>query len=908
MRQFWRAFLIHGDRAVFNRQASAAHDVLLQQILLLNQTEDVDDAVAQLEWLADLAPISSTLARVLGAFQLIQGRDAEAKQLRQLIPPEESDGSFVRALEGIETSRRERDFLGSVVIPAYNAETTVERALDSVIACIAHYRAETGKADAKVHISIVDDRSSDATVDRVRDWSARHPDQSLSLIVQSINRGAGAARNTGVATAMGPLLWFLDADDYFLERHIVVTAQALTDHPDAAFIRTGMLFDRIDDQVSPGWRAASEGSYPCNLCIRREAHEQIGGFPDEPPFRPAMADDVCYSRVIMARLNGLTTPTKTVFYSMRPGNVLDQMHTDMISTPGVSTDPCRDISPRYRAAEVLMRRRVYAARRAAASADEQTDAAHLCALLVDDAGYGVPPILELAKIWLDHDQHARALPLLRAAVAIQPADARLHLALAQALTRDFRFWEAISALRSAADTPDAAQAWFDLGVAAHRDGKRDAAIEAFRNTALLQPGLASAHYNVGALQMGAGDIDAAVLNLQAALDRQPDHVNALYQLGLALRQRGEPEDALSRLSKAAALAAERGDIAAETADTLLTLGRIDEAAAEGERAALIAPELYQAHAAWAKALEAKGRDDDALASWDRAITCNPGFGEAFSRRTLLLLKRHLGPTPTPRPRAEQERRISASRLGLDGRFGNQMLQYGFVRLYAERHGLTLETPDWLGRHLFDLDDPLLGSPLPIIDEQRADLASDRTGCFAGHDIRGYFCGDVSGWASDQEQFRTIFRPGRHVASLLDDALSHVRRAGRSMVAIHLRRGDFGWGPFWIAPTIWYLDWLARIWPDLDQPVLFIATDDPRAADAFRAYRPITSHDLLPAPKGIEFLPDFHILSQADVVATSNSTFSGSAALLNPVAANFFRPDRDRTALVRFAPWNAPVLL
>jgi tetratricopeptide (TPR) repeat protein len=908
MRQFWRAFLIHDDKAVFDQQASAAIDILLEQLLVGTQTEDVDDAVAQLEWLSELVPISSSFARVLGAFRLIQGRDEEAAQLRPFIPPEESDGSFVRALEALQTYRQERDFLGSVVIPAHNAQATIERALDSVMACIAHYREETGEAEAKVHISIVDDGSKDDTLATIRGWSARYPEQSLALTVHGIGRGAGAARNAGAAAAKGPLLWFLDADDYFLEHHFLVTARVLRDHPDAAFVRTGMMFDRIDDQVTPGWRAASEGSYPCNLCIRREAHEKTGGFPDEPPFCPAMAEDVGYSRVIQARFPGLTTPSKTVFYSMSPGNVLDKMREEMTSTPGVSTDPGRDIPPRFRAAEILMRRRIYAVRREAALAQEQTELARLCASLVDDAAGETPPVIELARMWLDRGQHGRAVPLLQAAIAVRPTDARLHLALAQALVRDLRFWEAMSALHAAADVPGVAQAWFDLGVAAHREGRRDAAIEAFRNAASLQPDLVSAQYNVGALLMAAGDIDAAVPSLQAALDRQPDHVNALHQLGLALRRRGDPERALSHLSKASLLAPERGDIAAEASDILLMLGRIDEAAAEAERAVSIAPTLYQAHAVGAKALEANGRDDDALASWERAIACNPGFGEAFSRRTLLLLKRRWGPACAPRPQAEQGRRVSASRLGLDGRFGNQLLQYGFLRLYAERHGLTLETPEWLGRHLFDLDDPLPGAPLPAIDEQRIDLAADRTGRFAEHDIHGYFCGDVSGWAGEQERFRTLFRPGLHAAPIMNDALAQVRHAGRTLVAIHLRRGDYGWGPFWIAPTTWYLDWLSRIWSDLDEPVLFIATDDPDTAEAFRTYRPIIGRDLQAAPEGIEFLPDFHILSQADIIATSNSTFSGVAALINPAVGACFRPDRNTGALRPFAPWNAPILL
>lgn len=50
-------------------------------------------------------------------------------------------------------------------------------------------------------------------------------------------------------------------------------------------------------------------------------------------------------------------------------------------------------------------------------------------------------------------------------------------------------------------------------------------------------------------------------------------------------------------------------------------------------------------------------------------------------------------------------------LGTNGRFGNQLLQYAFLRLYADGHGLSCQTADWIGRDLFDLDDPFPAADL-----------------------------------------------------------------------------------------------------------------------------------------------------------------------------------------------------
>ncbi|MCB1771458.1 MAG: glycosyltransferase family 2 protein, partial [Candidatus Competibacteraceae bacterium] len=71
--------------------------------------------------------------------------------------------------------------LVSVIIPAYNAEEYVLEALHSVL----------GQDYEPVEILVIDDGSSDGTVDLVRRETPR------VKIVQQTNAGAAAARNTG---------------------------------------------------------------------------------------------------------------------------------------------------------------------------------------------------------------------------------------------------------------------------------------------------------------------------------------------------------------------------------------------------------------------------------------------------------------------------------------------------------------------------------------------------------------------------------------------------------------------------------------------------------------------------------------------------------------------------------------
>lgn len=865
MRLFRRAARLHEMQEILNQQIDATLHVALNQISALLDPGRFDEAAAHLEWLATFIPPSGHLARLLATVWLILGREGDAiavlPKAGAVAPPDSGIGI---ALSALETHRQQYGGIGTVVIPAFKAANTIAESLDSILTTLAHYQSASGREDARVHIVVVDDGSPDDTVDVVRSWGRAHPEQGLTLIANNQNRGAGRARNAGAAAAMGPYLWFLDADDLFLDRHFHVTAGALDANPQWDYVRTDMLFDRIDDQVSSAWRDASIRTYPCNLCIRREAHLRTGGFPEETPFWPATADDVAYSRAISQLLQGVKIGIKTVFYRMSPGNVLDRMQAEMVSGRGPGEGA--KVDGRFMAIEILIRRRLHAlsvgpdvGRR-----NRTGTAASLMTLAGERTAAG---------------DHAGAHALLRRATDID------------------------------ADLP---AAWFELGMASHRLSRRVEARSAFARAVGLHPRLAPARVNLGLILLEDGDVTAALPHLHHAVELAPGNANGRFLLARTLRRLGQRQGAEEHLRVAMAAEPTKVEYLAEWSGLLLEMGDASAALAAADRAIGLSPNLYDAHAARAAALEALDRKSEALDAWDRAIACNAGFGEAFTRRALLLLERQWGPAPAPRePASTPERRLALTRLGSNGRFGNQILQYGVARLYAERHGLTLETPPWIGRHLFDLDDPLPGPSLPRLSEEEAGLApglsANAAADAAGHDIDGYFCGDTGPLAPNAATFRRIFTQGQRWRDRFDQVQGRLRQAGDTVVCLHLRRGDFGWGPFWIAPEAWYLEWLDGIWPTLRNPVLYIATDDPSLIAAFARYRPITTLGLPPVD-GAGFLDDFQALCAADILAISNSTFSFTASLLNDRAVGFWRPARAQSGLVTYQPWASPVLL
>ncbi|MCG5238905.1 alpha-1,2-fucosyltransferase [Azospirillum doebereinerae] len=314
----------------------------------------------------------------------------------------------------------------------------------------------------------------------------------------------------------------------------------------------------------------------------------------------------------------------------------------------------------------------------------------------------------------------------------------------------------------------------------------------------------------------------------------------------------------------------------------------------------------------AQLCERRGAWDEAITLYGRMTRLTPGLALPATRRSLLRIRRAIGPPPAPKAPDAMTGRVAMTSLGANGRFGNQLLQYGFLRLYGETHGLRVEAPDWIGRDLFGFDDPLPGSGLRGVREDEADLVASLTGesgdIHRDADFWGYFCGPTGRWARHRDRFRDLFRWHGPVAAAAAALQARLDEVGGELVAIHLRRGDFVSDGHWIPPDGWYRDWLAALWPTLDRPRLYVASDDPATAAGFADFAPLTEPDLVPPPPGAEFLTDFLVLTRAHRLAVSNSSFSFTAAMLNDRCGGFVRPDPARGALVPFDPWDAPVLL
>ncbi|MBA3827620.1 MAG: glycosyltransferase family 2 protein [Taibaiella sp.] len=124
----------------------------------------------------------------------------------------------------------------SVVIPAYNAEQTIARALRSCI----------NQSYSPAEIIVVDDAGTDNTGALIK---ASFP--SVNYIKRLNNGGSGAARNTGINAARSNFIAFLDADDIWHPEKLLMAKNILDSQPGIHFLYHSYTLKDIYSIVLP---------------------------------------------------------------------------------------------------------------------------------------------------------------------------------------------------------------------------------------------------------------------------------------------------------------------------------------------------------------------------------------------------------------------------------------------------------------------------------------------------------------------------------------------------------------------------------------------------------------------------------------------------------------------------------
>jgi glycosyltransferase involved in cell wall biosynthesis len=127
----------------------------------------------------------------------------------------------------------------SVILPAWNAAATIERALGSVL----------DERGVDLECVVIDDASTDGTADLVQAVADR--DERVVLIRLAANGGVSNARNRGLAAARGEWLAFQDADDRMLPAGIARLMRPTVDRDVRAVIGQRIWTDGERSWLSP---------------------------------------------------------------------------------------------------------------------------------------------------------------------------------------------------------------------------------------------------------------------------------------------------------------------------------------------------------------------------------------------------------------------------------------------------------------------------------------------------------------------------------------------------------------------------------------------------------------------------------------------------------------------------------
>lgn len=127
----------------------------------------------------------------------------------------------------------------SVIVPVYKVEQYLDK-------CVESLTAQTYRA---LEIILVDDQSPDGCPRMCDEWAQR---DSRIRVIHKRHEGVGKARNTGMESATGAYLAFVDADDYLPEDAIeVLVKRLISDGSDMAIGKDLLVYEDGFATVQP---------------------------------------------------------------------------------------------------------------------------------------------------------------------------------------------------------------------------------------------------------------------------------------------------------------------------------------------------------------------------------------------------------------------------------------------------------------------------------------------------------------------------------------------------------------------------------------------------------------------------------------------------------------------------------
>lgn len=124
----------------------------------------------------------------------------------------------------------------SIIMPAYNAENTIKKAITSCL----------NQTYKDIEVIVINDASTDNTLNIITELADK--DNRIKVFSNEVNKGAGLSRRVGVYNTKGEYITFLDSDDYYKEDCIETLFKAAKEK-DADIVHPGIIIVNKDKCV-----------------------------------------------------------------------------------------------------------------------------------------------------------------------------------------------------------------------------------------------------------------------------------------------------------------------------------------------------------------------------------------------------------------------------------------------------------------------------------------------------------------------------------------------------------------------------------------------------------------------------------------------------------------------------------
>lgn len=173
-----------------------------------------------------------------------------------------------------ELANKEEDVSVSIVIPVFNYEDKVGRAIESALA----------QSNPVKEIIVVDDGSTDKSAEIVKEYTKKNKKVRL---IQKSNGGVATARNCGIEASTSKYICCLDADDAIDPRFIEALVPALEADRSLGIVYSGLHYilpdgREGDSQWPEQWdynaQLQGRNQIPTASLFRKETWQRLGGY------------------------------------------------------------------------------------------------------------------------------------------------------------------------------------------------------------------------------------------------------------------------------------------------------------------------------------------------------------------------------------------------------------------------------------------------------------------------------------------------------------------------------------------------------------------------------------------------------------------------------------------------------